>query len=56
MFLPWVTGQSLLWVVGVRFVVTQCHPMGPRMDSLNSLCRTSYWPSIETMGPIFETS
>ena len=33
---------------GVRFAVAQGHSRDPRMDSLKSSCRTSYWLSIET--------
>jgi len=32
-----------------RFAVTQGHRRGPGMDSLKSLCRTSYWSSIKTI-------
>ena len=32
-----------------RFAIAQRHPRGPRMGSLKSPCRTSYWSSIETI-------
>ena len=34
---------------GARFTVAPGHPWGPRMGSLKSLCRTSYWSSAETI-------
>jgi len=34
---------------GLLFAVTQGHPRRPRMGSLKSPCRTSYWSSIETI-------
>jgi len=44
---------------GARFAVAQGHPRGPRMVSLKSPCRTSYWSLIEIIARsclVFEKS
>ena len=34
---------------GARFAVIQGYPRGPTIGYLKSLCRTSYWASVETI-------